>query len=440
LEVSAVKSPGSFEWLRDQVSAAVQQRAKDNNPLGKDAVSDVYVSETYPDFAIVRDYGQNKWWKVPYSMDDKNVVTLGEATEVAQTWTDITKTLRMLVPVQKADTPPHMRQITYGVVAEPTPADVLKADLQGDVQKAEDIELMAHGFMERSQAAGEMHKTAVPLAKVVESFIAPCDFVVKTADGDETILKGSWVLAMKWPDDLWAKIEKGDYTGYSIGGTGYRTPITDATGAQQSAVSKGAGASDEPVPLNWLWGVDVNEVSAVTKGANAKKFFLLKSIPDQDPDDPGSIAKTEQPSLFGWVREAFRKVAGASGPTDGGTEMTPEEVKKAVTDALAEGLKPITDRIEKLEATEPAPTEGASVTKIEGEPEPAPAAEPTAEAVMKTTITEAVAAGLQPLDDRIKKLEEVQGQRQSGLDENSAHHVQKNAEGGFSWQGSGLLM
>jgi hypothetical protein len=442
LEVIFVKSPGSFEWLRDQVSAAVQQRAKENNPLGKDGVNDVYVSETYADFVIVRDYGQNKWWKVPYAIDDKNVVTLGDATEVAQTWTEITKSIRMLVPVQKADMPKHMRQISYGVVFEPTSDEIKKGDLQGDCMKAEDIELAAHRFMENYQTVGEMHKSVVAKAKVVESYCAPCDFTVETSGGSETVLKGSWVLAVKWPDAEWAQIEKGEHTGYSAGGFGFRTPVTDAAGAQQTTVSKADDGSTATTGLNWLWGMDIQEVSKVTRGANGKKFFILKTAEPEDTHEPESIRKTDRPSLSGWVRDALRKVAGGSGPDDGGSEMTPDEIKKAVTDSLVEGLKPFDERITKLERDmAEAPAAGEEGTTVQKEaPAAGEAAEPAADQVLKTAIAEGITEGLKPIEDRIAKLETAAGQRQSGLEEGGAHPVAKSADGGFSWQGSGLLI
>ena len=41
---------------------------------------------------------------------------------------------------------------------------------------------------------------------------------------------------------------------------------------------------------------------------------------------------------------------------------------------------------------------------------------------------------------RLEVLETVAGQRQSGLEEGGAHPVKKNADGSFSWEGSGLLL
>lgn len=428
-----MKSPGSYEWRRDQVQAAL--KAVWQLAVGQKE-PDVWIQATFPDSVIVRDYSQNKWFRVAYTIDDAGTVTLGKQTELVQTWAEVEKQIRMLVPVEKADAPKHMRQITYGVIAEPSTSEVLKADLQGDCYKPEDIELMAHGFMERSQAAGEMHKSLVPGAKVVESYLAPVDFVVKTADGDETVLKGSWVLAMKWPDEQWQKIQKGELTGYSIGGTGLRTPVTSETGDQVAAVSKAAGASPEPLPLNWLHGVDVAEVSAVDKAANGKKFLILKA---NQPDTPAD----GRPSLVGWVLQALKKTAGNAGPQREVDEMTADEIKKAIAEGAAEALAPMNERIEKLEAalqpasTEPAAAEGAAEQVAKSDEPAAPTAEtaPGAEAIAKM-VTDGIAEALRPLGERIEKLESVQGERQSAQDE-GAHKVEKNA--GF-WEGSGLIL
>jgi len=140
-----------------------------------------------------------------------------EDMEHGDTREPIEKEVRFLVPIEKGDTP---QRVTYGVVLEPD-----SEDLQGDVMTAEDIEKAAYGWMERSQQGGHMHVSPVEGAKVVESYIAPCDIPVETTDGTETIKKGSWVLAMRWPPEIWEGIQKGRLTGYSVGGTGVREEI-----------------------------------------------------------------------------------------------------------------------------------------------------------------------------------------------------------------------
>jgi len=206
-------SQGSLEQRMQMIDAAV----KAAKPV---TMEDAYVEEHFPDYLVVRDYRANKFYKVPYTVDAQAQVTLGEWTEVVQSFVDVTKTIRLLVPVRKAaDTP---RRISYGVVLEPD-----TTDLQGDVMKAADIELSAHDWMIESQAGGDMHADVVKDAKVVESYLAPCDFDVETAGGTETVVKGSWVLAMRWPEEIWKRIAEGELTAYSVGGQGVRIPLDE---------------------------------------------------------------------------------------------------------------------------------------------------------------------------------------------------------------------
>jgi len=177
----------------------------------------------------------------------------------------------------------------------------------------------------------------------------------------------------------------------------------------------------------------VDEVSAVDKGANGKTFLILKRAePEPEKADPGAVRS--------WFRDAIRKVAGVSGPDDGGTEMTADEIKKAVQEAAEAALAPIVERVEKLETLPAEGAEGepiAPVEKIDGEPAAEPADTPlTAEAVAKL-VADAVTDAVAPLVKRLETVETAAGQRQSGLPE-GAHQVRK-ADGSFSWQGSGLI-
>jgi hypothetical protein len=177
----------------------------------------------------------------------------------------------------------------------------------------------------------------------------------------------------------------------------------------------------------------VEEVSSVDKAANGRKFLILKRAEPQAPDPP------EPGGICAWFREAIRKAAGRSGPTNGGNEMTPEEIKKAVSEAAEEALAPIIDRIEKVEeslshASSPEP-DPDNEPEDEGEPASEPAGEP--EAIAKL-VGEAVASQVAPLAERLEALEKAAGSRQSALPA-GAHAVQK-AGGPFSWQGSGLLL
>lgn len=133
---------------------------------------------------------------------------------------DVSKAeFEVLVPIIKADT----QQIVYGVVMSPE-----VTDSQGDTVSAADIEKAAHGFLgEYVNSHDVQHSDVVkdekgnPIARTVESYIAPVDFEL----GGQKVLKGAWVQAVRIDDAAtWAKVEKGEITGFSIAGTGTRLP------------------------------------------------------------------------------------------------------------------------------------------------------------------------------------------------------------------------
>jgi cation transport regulator ChaB len=106
------------------------------------------------------------------------------------------------------------KQIVYGVVYEP---DTVDAD--GDFATSEEIEKAAHKFMKDYNNISIMHERIVPSIKVVESYIAPVDFLF----GNSKIKKGTWLIAVHVGDkEIWEKIENEEYTGFSMGGTGKR--------------------------------------------------------------------------------------------------------------------------------------------------------------------------------------------------------------------------
>lgn len=106
-------------------------------------------------------------------------------------------------------------RFVLGVVLEP---DVV--DSQGDFETADDIRKAAHVFMEHFGQLGKQHSEIVTgKLKVLESYLSPAAFEL----GEEKISKGTWLMAIRVvDDDLWEGVKKGDFTGFSIGGIGYR--------------------------------------------------------------------------------------------------------------------------------------------------------------------------------------------------------------------------
>ena len=126
-----------------------------------------------------------------------------------------TQDVAITVPLWKDDS----KQIVYGVVMTPG-----LRDSQGDVCSAEDIEKAAHQFLVAYRKHDVQHSEVLAGVETVESFIAPADMEI----AGERVLKGSWVMATHVSDpQVWERVRKGEITGYSIGGSGERVPLTE---------------------------------------------------------------------------------------------------------------------------------------------------------------------------------------------------------------------
>ena len=159
--------------------------------------------------------------------------------------------------ILKADGETH--QVT-GVVYEP-----MVEDTQGNYMTEAEIEKAAHWFM-KNQGSVDLQHSFEPLegAHVVESYVAKCDEEI----GGATIRKGTWVMTMEIEDqDIFDAIEKGDLTGFSMGGTGvYSTEdveLPETDGSLEKS-SRGKGILKQ---LASLFGMD-----AVEKGAVRDQF------------------------------------------------------------------------------------------------------------------------------------------------------------------------
>ena len=144
-------------------------------------------------------------------------------------WVELSRSVRIV----KQDEEKH---VALGVAMEPAdPAEITNwvrdgkkdpaprgVDSQGDWTFAEDIEKAAYGFMGRYR-----HGTGIKLghegefipAEIVESYLAPVDFDL----GNQRVVKGSWLQALRFPDpDLW-ELVKQNMGGFSIGGRAERS-------------------------------------------------------------------------------------------------------------------------------------------------------------------------------------------------------------------------
>lgn len=116
------------------------------------------------------------------------------------------------------------KQIVYGFASVSKMAGVEMTDLQGDVVSTDEIQRAAHDFMIESRVGGDMHVSKSG-GIIVESLIV--DGATKKALGIARPEEG-WFIGYKVTDgEVWKGVKEGKYKGFSIGGTGVRTPIAE---------------------------------------------------------------------------------------------------------------------------------------------------------------------------------------------------------------------
>jgi hypothetical protein len=120
-------------------------------------------------------------------------------------------TATRFVPILKID---KAKRLVTGVVLEPG-----ERDAHDDAVPREIVEKAAHRFLARyneQTKLGLMHEAFGDIGvELAESWVAP----VKLRLGGEPVKEGTWIMSVKVvSDDTWAKVKKGQYTGFSVGG------------------------------------------------------------------------------------------------------------------------------------------------------------------------------------------------------------------------------
>jgi predicted ABC-type ATPase len=129
-------------------------------------------------------------------------LAMDRAVKFATTAGALDKTVQW-VPIKKTD---GEKQIVYGEVYAP-----YILDTYGEFMTPEDIELMAHRFMQLdlSKVIDTQHNNQPNGSFPVESFIA--------REGDPDYTPGSWVLGVHIPDsELWTAVKSGLLNGFSF--------------------------------------------------------------------------------------------------------------------------------------------------------------------------------------------------------------------------------
>lgn len=163
----------------------------------------------------------------------------------------------------KADAGSHF---VTGIVYEP-----MVEDTDGNYMTEEEITKAAHWFAKNGNKVDLQHSFE-PLegAVVVESSVTKCDMELE----GQTIKKGTWLMTVEIQDeDIFQAVQKGEITGFSMGGSGVYSEVDVDITDPENPVEKGK-AQGVFKQLAKVFGFDVVEKGKV------KDTFKRTSIRD----------------------------------------------------------------------------------------------------------------------------------------------------------------
>jgi len=253
----------------------------------------------------------------------------------------------------------------YCVVAEP---GALEDSGMGGTDTADrwasedEIRKACHRFAKNGGLINQMHETLDPYGAMVENAVALADFVV---DG-ETIRKGSWYIAIEPNEHGRDQIEKGEFTGVSIEGTGLRTLVEKAdvlpvaAGSARSEnefvssdVEQNENRNEEPVTvlakIRNLLGITPTETVEVEK--------TVEGSTDETRTTDGEMETEEITQKFDGLEEKVDNltksldalVTNLGAKSEDG-EVSPESVAKAVEGLAGLEGEELTKRLDSIES------------------------------------------------------------------------------------------
>lgn len=246
--------------------------------------------------------------------------------------------------ILKADKKNHY---VTGIVYEPK-----KEDSHGDFMTEEEITKAAYYFAKNSNQIDLQHnKLPLEGATVVESWIAKADFTLN----QEPVQKGTWLMTVEIANnDIWNKIEKGEITGFSMGGVAnFSKEDKELENLNKQEESK-KGLFKQ---LAEAFGLHVVEKSG-KKMSNKNKETLqniyenmgtfLKEF--EEPEKKKEEQKMTKEEVEQIVTEAVKKVLQEKETPEPKQEqkqeeLTPEKVEKMVEKALQKALEPKQEKI-----------------------------------------------------------------------------------------------
>ncbi len=134
--------------------------------------------------------------------------------------------------VRKADDEMHIAFGWASVADMPDGSKVV--DYQHDMLEMRDLEKAAYEYVLLYRAGGEMHERP-DVAVLVESCVFTAEKMTALGIPEGTLPYGWWIGLKITDDDVWEKVKNGEYSMFSIEGTGAReeVDVPDETGGMK---------------------------------------------------------------------------------------------------------------------------------------------------------------------------------------------------------------
>lgn len=242
--------------------------------------------------------------------------------------------------ILKADKKNHY---VTGIVYEPK-----KEDSHGDFMTEEEITKAAYYFAKNSNQIDLQHnKLPLEGATVVESWIAKADFTLN----QEPVQKGTWLMTVEISNqDIWNQIEKGEITGFSMGGVANFSKEDKELEDLNKQEENKKGLFKQLVEA---FGLHVVEKSG-KKMSNKNKETLqniyenmgtfLKEFEEPEKEIEKEESIVTKGEVEQMITEAVKKVLQEK-ETPKQEELTSEKVEKMVEKALQKALEPKQEKI-----------------------------------------------------------------------------------------------
>lgn len=341
-------------------------------------------------------------------------------------------TFKRQVPILKTD---EAKRVVTGIVYEP---DVL--DAHEEFMNEDEIEKAAHLFMKEFRNVDKQHDFTSGYGEVIESWVAKSEMKLE----DQDIKKGTWLMSVHvTDDDTWESIQKGEITGFSMGGVGERVEHEDEEIEKSESglfkilkefftggsIKKGAVKDEfndrvkrsnfwtafdilQTTLGHWDWRTDQfimeNDPGKITEALTDFNEIINGLLVAEDivkaigkPDEEliakaGKKISTSNMEQIKVAHEALGKLIELdTEKEEEESDVKKEDIEKMIGAAVAKAVEPLTKKLDTIEKEEGQETE--------------PTGDETKTDTIADVVGKAIEKAMAPLVERVDKVEKARG-------------------------------